>query len=189
MKVEKILNKVPIFKDLVLDTILFESNYPVLFTCKNGNEEYLFSCCLINAKIVKWIGTKTSFETLIQLHQNKITIREAFLNDEMITVEYDGQNVQYRKIDKTQVPSELLPTAGEYMDAEEDEYAEEIELFETRSRSTEFKINLQNNNFYTFTYSGKDILLSDDFFNIDVSLEDERIIGLQEIINCNVAYA
>lgn len=37
--------------------------------------------------------------------------------------------------------------------------------------------------------SGKDILLSDDFFNIDVSLEDERIIGLQEIINCNVAYA
>ena len=114
MKVEKILKQVPIFKDLTLDIILFESTYPVLFTCKDGNEVYLFSRCLVNAKVVKWIGTKTNYETLIQLLQDKITIREAFLNvtKDKIIIEYDGKNVQYKTFDKELVPSELLPSAG-----------------------------------------------------------------------------
>ena len=97
MEVERIFNKVPMFKDLKLDIVLFESKYPVLFTCINENEVYLFSCCLVNAKVAKWIGTKTDYETLIKLLQNTITIREAFLSvsDEKIIIEYDGLNVQY----------------------------------------------------------------------------------------------
>lgn len=34
MKIEKIFRKIPDFQKVILDTILFESKYPVLFTCK-----------------------------------------------------------------------------------------------------------------------------------------------------------
>ena len=42
MKIEKIFRNIPKFHDIVLDKILFESKYPVLFTCKNEQDIYLF---------------------------------------------------------------------------------------------------------------------------------------------------
>lgn len=79
MNVEKIFQRIPDFKNIIVDTILFESKYPVLFTCKNENDIYFFICCLVNASVVKWIGTKTDYDTLIELLENKVTIRTAFL--------------------------------------------------------------------------------------------------------------
>lgn len=150
MNVEMILKKIPIFDDLILDTILFESKYPVLFTCRNANDIYLFSCCLVNAAIVKWIATKTNYESLIRLLQNKITIRDAFIDgcEEKIMIEYDGVNVGYKEVDKKLVPEALLPTSGEYMDAEEDEFEEEIAVFESRIKNVEFRIKPRISNFY-----------------------------------------
>lgn len=49
MKIEKIFRKIPDFQGIVLDTILFESKYPVLFTCKNDKDIYLFICYIANA--------------------------------------------------------------------------------------------------------------------------------------------
>ena len=54
--------------------------YPVLFTCKNDKDIYLFICCLVNSEKIKWIGTRTTYDNLIDLLENKITIRDAFLN-------------------------------------------------------------------------------------------------------------
>lgn len=34
MKIENVFRKIPEFSNIVLDTILFESKYPVMFTCK-----------------------------------------------------------------------------------------------------------------------------------------------------------
>ena len=82
MNVEKLFRRIPSFNKLNMDIILFESKYPVLFTCTNGQEVYLFSCCLMNASVIKWIGTKTDYEILVKLLENKITIQEAFLNGE-----------------------------------------------------------------------------------------------------------
>ncbi len=115
--------------------------------------------CLVNAKIVKWIGTKTNYDTLIKLLQNKITIREAFLevNKEKIVIEYDGQDVLYNVVDKTLVPLELLPTDEEYMNAEEDEYAEEIAEFEDRKGNLEFRIVPRINSYYVVAYRCKNI--------------------------------
>lgn len=63
----------------------------------------------------------------MKLLENKITVQEAFLNgaDEKLLIEYNGKDVQCNSIVKEQIPVELLPTAGEYMDAEEDEFVEE----------------------------------------------------------------
>lgn len=190
MEVERIFNKVPMFKDLKLDIVLFESKYPVLFTCINENEVYLFSCCLVNAKVAKWIGTKTDYETLIKLLQNTITIREAFLSvsDEKIIIEYDGLNVQYNIVDKMCVPTELLPTAGEYMDAEENEYEDEIADFKTRSRNVEFKIKPCISRLYIVTYCDKQVAVSDDFFKVDFGFENKIMSDFKIVTKCDTAY-
>lgn len=191
MNVEKILRKIPMFKELELDTILFESKCPVLFTCKNRKDIYLFLCCLVNAKIVKWIGTKTNYDILIKLLQNKITIREAFLevNKEKIVIEYDGQDVLYNVVDKTLVPLELLPTDGEYMDAEEDEYAEEIAKFEDRRGNLEFRIVPRINNYYVVACSGRNVKISDGSFYMDFQTGEKNMSDWKRISNCSIAYA
>ena len=55
MNVEEILRKIPAFRSIRLDTVLFESKYPVMFTCRNGEDIYLFICCLVSADKIKWI--------------------------------------------------------------------------------------------------------------------------------------
>ena len=128
MNVEEILRKIPAFRSIRLDTVLFESKYPVMFTCRNGEDIYLFICCLVSADKLKWIGTKTDYNTLIRLLENEITIRDAFLNvtDEKSLIEYDGRKISCMLYNSADIPDKLLPTAGEYMDAEEGEFTEEI---------------------------------------------------------------
>lgn len=191
MNVERILRKIPLFSNLELDMILFESKYPVLFTCKNENDVYLFSCCLLNRVKAEWIGTKTNYEILIKLLRNRITIREAFLNgaEEKIIVEYDGKDVQYKILDKAFLPSELLPTEGEYMEAENEEYAEEISIFEARSKNLEFKIKPRSSNLYIFTYKMENVVLENEFFCPDFKLKNERVFDFGKISNGNISYA
>lgn len=37
-------------------------------------------------------------------------------------IEYDGKEVEYELKKSSEIPDEILPTVGEYMDAEEGEY-------------------------------------------------------------------
>lgn len=77
---------------------------------------------------------KTTYENLIDLLENRITIRNAFLNitNSKFMIEYDGEEVQYNLKKSDEIPENILPTAGEYMDAEEDEYREELAEFKKR---------------------------------------------------------
>lgn len=65
MNIEKIFRQVPELQGLSLDKILFESRYPVMFTCRNDDDIYLFICCLVNADKIQWIGTKTNHEMVM----------------------------------------------------------------------------------------------------------------------------
>ncbi len=134
MKIENIFRKIQGFQCIVLDKILFESKYPVLFTCKNGEDVYLFICCLVNSEKIQWIGSKTTYENLIKLLRNEITIRKAFLNvtNEKIVIEYNGEKVNYSVKKATDILENMLPTSGEYMDAEDGEFDEEILEFKKR---------------------------------------------------------
>ena len=176
MKIEKIFRNIPFFKNIVLDVILFESQYPVLFTCKNGNDIYLFLCCTVNADKVVWIGTMTDYDTLIALLENQITSRNAFLNvtKEKIVITYNGENVEYRLVQSKDIPEDLLPTAGEYMDADEDEYAEEIAVFKNRSFNVEYVIQPCINSFYMIHYREKSIMLTDEYFVDGESVTEKR---------------
>ena len=191
MKVENIFRNIPDVHNIVLDTILFESKYPVMFTCKNEKDIYLFICCFVTADKAEWIGTKTTYDNLIELLENKITIRAAFLNitENKIIIDYDGKNVDYRVEKSCDIPENLLPTVGEYMDAEDDEYAEEIAVFKRQNATIEYVIKPRINRFLVFQYSGNSVLASDDIFSMDL---DERKLNhykIEKIYNQKVVFA
>jgi len=184
VNIEKIFRNIPVLSEISLDTVLFESKYPVMFTCKNGNDVYLFICCLVNASIAKWIGTKTSYETLIELLKNRVTIQDAFLSvvDEKLVITYDGNNVDCNVVQSKKIPRELLPTDGEYMDAEDDEYAEEIAVFKSRSENMEYKIQPRISSLLSLKYQTS-VTLTDDYFNVDLGVMDEMKLSIGEISN------
>lgn len=186
MDVEKILRKIPDFQNIILDIILFESKYPVLFTCKNEKDIYLFICCLANTERIKWIGTQTSYDNLIELLENRITIRDAFLNvsENKIVIDYDGINIDYSLKKGSDIPEKFLPTEGEYMDAEEDEYAEEIEVFRKRNQNTEYVIKLRMSSLITYYYKGESIFRAyDDFFtDLNVTQYKMETIHHQKVV-------
>lgn len=183
MKIENIFRSIPDFSNIVLDIILFENKYPVMFTCKNERDVYLFICCLMTADKVEWIGTKTTYDNLIELLENKITIRDAFLNitENKIIIDYNGKNVDYRVEKSGNIPESLLPTSGEYMDAEDDEYAEEIAVFRRRNANIEYVIKPRINRFLVFRYSGKSVLTSDDGFSMDLDVKDVMQYKMEKI--------
>lgn len=188
MEIEKIFRNIPDFYEIELDIILFESKYPVMFTCKNNKDIYLFICCLVNNREVKWIGTQTTYENLIELLENKITIRDAFLNisDNKIMIGYDGRNVEYTIEKKDDIPEALLPTAGEYMEAEEGEYAEEIAVFKRRNSTVEYVIKQRKNIFWTFRPIGSSFILTDSYLDKDTGTFDETKYSLGRISECRM---
>lgn len=191
MKIEKILNKIPDFNNIILDTVLFESKYPVMFTCKNGNDIYLFICYQVNAEKIAWIATKTTYENLIDLLENKITIRDAFLDitEDKIMISYNGQKVDYKTVKKGDIPDDFLPAAGEYMDAEEDEYAEELAVFRNRSLNVEYIIKPHFNNLWIINFSSSSVTLPDEYFNADLGTEDATQYKVEKIYGQRLVFA
>lgn len=134
MDVEKILRKIPKFSQIKLDVILFEGAYPILFTCENGSEIYMFICCEFDGQNVKWIASKTDYKNLINLLKDRISIRESFLNgaNTMFAIDFNGVDIFFKELLKSEVDSNILPSDGQYMKAEEGEFSEEIFVFEER---------------------------------------------------------
>lgn len=53
---------------LTIDKILFESYYPILFTCKNEfNDIFVCLCCQHNQNGIKWLVGKTDNSYIMQL--------------------------------------------------------------------------------------------------------------------------
>lgn len=137
MQIEKIFGEIPIFQDIKMDKILFESSYPILFTCIENRNIYLFICCVNNSDETKWIGTKTSYPNLIELLTNEITIRDAFANvtDKKFLITKKVCRVNFYEVDFEDLPQDLLPMAGEFLETESGEFEEEILCFEERMES------------------------------------------------------
>lgn len=191
MKIEKIFREISGFENITLDTVLFESKYPVLFTCRNGEDVYLFICCLVSADIVKWIATKTDYSMLVGLLENKITIRSAFLGitQEKIIIEYNGQDVCCSVVNSMDIQNNLLPADGEYMDAEDDEYEEEIAVFKMRNANVEYTIQPQIHDLLLLECMRQKITLPEECFNLDFNTEDETEYTVRKIREQRIAFA
>lgn len=140
MTIENVFRSIPGFEHLTMDRILFEGQYPVLFTCTDNEKVYLFICYYRSNREMSWIGTVTDYDNLIQLLQNKVTIRDAFMavTEDKMMITYDGHQTTFSFVKRDRIPEGILPTDGEFMDADEDEFSEEIDEFNFRKAHSVF---------------------------------------------------
>ncbi|MEG1878038.1 MAG: hypothetical protein RR211_00240 [Pseudoflavonifractor sp.] len=151
--------------DLYYDFVLLESRYPVLFSCTDDNDTpYIVSCYAVSGAAEKWLIAETTNEKLVDLLSDKKTIQAIFVDpvgQHFMVEQIDGA-VKAKRVAAPEIPEEILPTAGYYMDADTDEFAEEIRILEGRAAQqtcniTEYRLdsNLyflrrEVKSFYTF---------------------------------------
>lgn len=87
------LNK---YGELYIDKILFETYFPIIFTCKNENNDiFICVCCQCNENGCKWLVGRTNGSFIVRMLQNEITIRQLLLDccTEKISVDYKTRNM------------------------------------------------------------------------------------------------
>ena len=123
-------------QNLYEDLVFIDGIYPVLFTCVDSLKyTYLCACYFADHSKTLWLVTKTEPERLIELLNNKETIREMFESDElwMICKSKSKKYIQVIKIaDLKNFDKNAFPAEGEYMDADAEEFVEEISILKKR---------------------------------------------------------
>ena len=72
--------KLDSYGQLYIDKILFESYFPIIFTCINDNKDIFISvCCQNNEEGCKWLLGKTNGESVVRMLRDEITIRQLLL--------------------------------------------------------------------------------------------------------------
>lgn len=137
--VDKSMRQNAIFKinnqNLYEDLILNDDIYPVLFTCVDDFENtYLSICYFADPSKILWLVTKTAPERVIDLLNNKVTIRELFESDELWAIcKSKNEEIQVKRIeDCKNFDKNAFPAEGEYMDADTGEFEEEISILKKR---------------------------------------------------------
>lgn len=148
-------------KELYEDQVLLDYIYPVLFTCVDDFDNMYISVCY-DADISKtcWLLAKVKPVQVIDLLENKITIREMFECDDLWNIcklsHSSEKNVEKIKDYKT-FDSKAFPAKGEYMDADEGEFSEEIEIFKNRIPLSNYEIKQEK--YFTHSFSRINISL------------------------------
>lgn len=131
------------YGQLYIDKVLFESYFPIIFTCVNDKKDIFISvCCQNNEKGCKWLLGKTDGISIVSMLQDKITIRELLLKHSSgrISVEYvksTGYIVAYDNSDWDE-NSPYLPKEDSYMFAEDGEFEDEINYFSSLNYSVSY---------------------------------------------------
>ena len=119
---------------LYIDRIFFESNFPIIFTCKNDAKEiFICVCCQHNNKGCKWLVGKTDAISIIQVLKNELTLRELVKNysSDRISVDYiytvyDSEyRIKYNNSDWDE-DSVYLPKEDSYLFPDEGEFDDDI---------------------------------------------------------------
>lgn len=76
-----------------IDRVLFETYFPIIFTCINdNNENFICICCQNNEKGCKLLIGKTNVISIIRMLRDEITIQQLLLeySSGKISVDYVG---------------------------------------------------------------------------------------------------
>lgn len=120
---------------LFMDMVLVEQAYPVLFTCVSPNGEmYVAVCFHSDGEKTEWLIAKTTPDDMWDLLQNGITMRSLFENSALFLAEKRKKNEfpSVKRVNISDIPEESLPTAGVYMEADEEEFLEEKGVLKER---------------------------------------------------------
>ena len=118
------------YGQIYIDKVLFESYFPVVFTCLNDKKDvFIGVCCQNNEKGCKWLLGKTNGISLIRMLRDEITIRQLLLeySSGKISVDYveNKYTISYNNSDWDE-SSPYLPKEDSYMYAEDGEFDDEI---------------------------------------------------------------
>ncbi len=179
------------YGQLYVDKILFESYFPIVFTCINDNKDiFIVVCCQNNEKGCKWLLGKTNGMSIVKMLRDEITIRQLLVDYSAgrISVDYVENNysIAFNNSDWNK-DSLYLPKEDSYMDAEEGEFEEEIHYFTLLSNSLHY-----NAEYYKYTseiLSGtidKEIGTSMDTMTVSASMIEnvpkEIIISVSKVL-------
>lgn len=118
---------------LYIDKIFLQSYFPIIFTCKDDeNNIYMCVCCQNNKKTIKWLVGKTDAKSIIKVLKNEITILDVLLHNSSkhISITYTNgkYNIEYDNSDWIK-NSKYLPKKDSYIYTDEGEFDEEIKYF------------------------------------------------------------
>lgn len=122
------------YGQLWIDQIFFESYIPIIFSCKDKNNNTFISvCCQSNKNGKMWLIGKTEPARIIDLLQENISVRELladYCSDKIIATYKDGEySVAFTGNEWGDVNSKYLPKEDSYMDSDPGEFEDEIKYF------------------------------------------------------------
>lgn len=120
---------------LYMYMVFVETLSPILFACRDDAANvYICSCHCQNAEKCEWIISPTTYERLIDVLTDKVSIREGFLNDlstaYVATLHPNTEVIKVTKRNLNELDA-ILPTANCYMEADPDEFSEELAVLES----------------------------------------------------------
>lgn len=115
------------------DKILFEAQYPIIFSCKNEyGEIFIGVCCQYNEQAHRWLLGKTEPTNIVRVLRDEMAIRQLlteYCSKRMSVAYMNGAYVMDYHSDDWEKDSIYLPKKDSYMWAEPGEFDEEIEYF------------------------------------------------------------
>lgn len=131
------LNQNRLLPTLYYYMVFVQTNRPILFACRDDAlNVYLCSCHCSSGEKTEWIIVPTTYDTLAWLLTDKITIRDAFTEDNsecfLATMRANRSSVTVVQRQLRTVEA-IMPTAGYYMEAEPGEFDEELEQLRTEA--------------------------------------------------------
>lgn len=115
------------------DKILFEAQYPIIFSCKNEyGEIFIGVCCQYNEQAHRWLLGKTEPTNIVRVLRDEMTIRQLlteYCSKRMSVAYINGAYVMDYHSDAWEKDSIYLPKKDSYMWAEPGEFDEEIGYF------------------------------------------------------------
>jgi hypothetical protein len=128
------------YGSLYIDRVIFESYYPIIFTCENGVKDlFIVVCCQNNESGCKWLMGKTRGESVVRMLKDELTVRQLLKEHSTgeMTIDYiDGKYTLSRGGSEWSENSAYLPKENSYICAENGEFDEEIKYFSSYDESS-----------------------------------------------------
>ena len=116
---------------------LAEYQYPILFTCIDEEKNmYIATCFHVDAEKREFLIAKTEPKAVKELLTDKRTIRNVFPDKEdtvyVVTVYKWSEEPMIIESRAADVNSHYFPSCGIFMDAEDDEFEDELSILDAR---------------------------------------------------------
>lgn len=164
MNIEEILKNVSEFKNLVLDKVIVDYNEnPIVYVFLDVDTPYLFAY-FSQGDVEKWVGTKTTFYTIVQMLHNEIPVSDAIrdITNEKIFIIKEKDKIQNNIINYFELPSDVLPEEN-FLDLDSDDFEEIERYFEEKAR-------------YEILPNEIEKRIFDDIINMDQYISEDNMI-------------